>query len=262
MDPVRFGLLMRALRRRRGWTQQQLADRAEVSRSAVQRIERGDADAFTGRVIRKIAVGLDARVEQRVLWQGEALDRLLDEDHAGIVERVIRWLRSAGWDVLPEATFAINGERGSIDVLAFHPQTGTLLVVEVKSVVPDMQGMLSGVDRKARVAPAIARQRGWSVRNIGRLLVLPDDSTARRRVARHRATLDAALPARTAAVRRWVSGPRGDLSGILFLAGDGPPRPRHRISVPRTRSSPAGRDPQSRDPQSRDPQSRAPRPAT
>ena len=231
MDPVRFGLAMRALRRRRAWTQQQLAERAGLSRSTVQRIERGGADAFTGRVIRRIALQLGARFEQRVLWQGEALDRLLDADHARIVERVIRWLRSEGWETVPEATFAINGERGSIDVLAFHPETGTLLVVEVKSVVPDLQGLLGGVDRKVRVAPAMARERGWRVRNVGRVVVLPSDSTARRRVERHRATLEAALPARTTTVRAWVRHPEGDMAGILFLADDAPPRPRHRIAV-------------------------------
>jgi transcriptional regulator with XRE-family HTH domain len=231
MDPVRFGLAMRALRRRRAWTQEQLAERAGVSRCAVQQIERGGADAFTGRVIRRIAVGLGARFEQRVLWQGEALDRLLDADHAGIVERVIRWLRAEGWEVVPEATFAVNGERGSIDVLAFHPETGTLLVIEVKSVVPDIQGLLGGVDRKARLAPAMARNRGWRVHNVGRVVVLPDDSTTRRRVEHHRATLDAALPARTAAVRAWVRHPEGDMAGILFLADDAQRQPRHRIAV-------------------------------
>lgn len=222
---------MRALRRRRTWTQQQLAERAGVSRSAVQRVEHGGADAFTGRVIRRIAVSLGARFEQRVLWQGEALDRLLDADHTSIAEQVIRWLRSEGWQAVPEATFAIYGERGSIDVLAFHPETGTLLVVEVKSVVPDLQGLLSGVDRKVRVAPAVARERGWHVRNVGRVVVIPDDSTARRRVEHHRATLDAVLPARTAAVRAWVRNPEGSMAGILFMADAEPQPSRHRISA-------------------------------
>ena len=154
MDQVRFGLALRALRRRRAWTQQHLADRATLSRSAVQRIERGGLDDFTGRTVRKIAVALGARYDQRILWQGEALDRLLDEDHAAIVEQVIRWLRAGGWDVLPEATFVLAGQRGSVDVLAYHPATGSLLIVEVKSVVPDMQAMLSGIDRKVRAAPS------------------------------------------------------------------------------------------------------------
>lgn len=72
-----------------------------------------------------------------------------------------------------EVSFDIRGQRGSIDILAFHPATGTLLVIEVKSVVPDMQAMLHGVDRKARLAPEIARGRGWRVERVARVLVLP-----------------------------------------------------------------------------------------
>lgn len=229
MDPVRLGLAFRALRRRRGWTQAQLAAHAHLSRSTVQRTERGDAEAFTGRTLRAIARALGARFEQRLLWQGEALDRLLDADHAALVERVVTWLRGEGWEVVPEATFAIGGERGSIDVLAFHAGTGALLVVEVKSVVPDVQGTLSGIDRKARIAPALARARGWNVTSVGRLLVLPEDRTARRRVARHASTFEATLPERNVEVRRWVREPSGGLRGLVFLTNANQRGARHRV---------------------------------
>ena len=54
MDQVRFGLALRALRRRRAWTQQQARrSSAALSRSAVQRIERGGLDDFTGRTVRR-----------------------------------------------------------------------------------------------------------------------------------------------------------------------------------------------------------------
>jgi transcriptional regulator with XRE-family HTH domain len=230
VDPIRLGLALRALRRRRAWTQDQVAGKAGVSRSAVQRIERGGADAFTGRVLRAIGAALGARVDTRVLWQGEALDRLLDADHAALVERVVRWLRGEGWEVRPELTFAMAGERGSIDVLAFHAESGALLVIEVKSTVPDVQAMLAGIDRKARIAPSIARREGWNARMVGRLLVLPDDRTARRRVAAHAATLAATLPSRNVAVRRWVRSPTGDLRGLMFLSGATPGGTRHRVA--------------------------------
>jgi transcriptional regulator with XRE-family HTH domain len=224
MDHVRFGLALRALRRRRAWTQQQLADRASLSRSAVQRIDRGGVDDFTGRTVRKIAVALGARYDQRILWQGEGLDK----DHAAIVEQVIRWLRAEGWDVVPEATFVLAGQRGSVDVLAFQAATGSLLIVEVKSVVPDMQAMLSSMDRKMRAAPILARERGWRIASVSRVLVLPDDRTARRRIETHRATVDAVLPARTRDVRRWARSPSGAIAGILFLPRAAA-RGRHRI---------------------------------
>lgn len=228
MDPVRLGLSLRALRRRRGWTLTLLAVESGVSTSALQRIERGGADDVTGRVLRRICVTLGARFEQQVLWQGEALDRLLDQEHARIVDDVVRWLRAEGWVVNVEATFAVGGERGSIDVLAFHEATGTLLVIEVKSVFPDMQGLLAGIDRKARIAPSLARERAWRVNTVARLVVLPGDSTTRRRAGAHAATMDAALPARTNEVRRWAHDPNGALAGILFLARPGRGTSRHR----------------------------------
>jgi transcriptional regulator with XRE-family HTH domain len=161
MDAVRFGLSMRALRRRRRWRQADLAEQAGVSRTAISRVERGRADRLTVRAQRAVAGALGARFECRLLWNGEALDRLLDESHAALVDIVIRWLRAAGWTTAPEVSFSVRGERGSIDVLAFHPTAVPLLVVEVKSVVPDLQAMLVTVDRKTRLASEIARERGW-----------------------------------------------------------------------------------------------------
>lgn len=270
MDPVRFGLSVRALRRRRGWRQVDLATLANVSRAAVSRVERGRADRLTVRTLRALAEALDARLDCRLLWNGEALDRLLDEAHAALVEAMVRWLTSHGWEVATEVSFSIRGERGSIDVLAFHPTTATLLVVEVKSVVPDVQATLVTLDRKTRLGGEIARERGWLPSGFGRLLVIRDDRTARRRVLAHAATFAGAFPARGWDVRRWIRDPvanasggaavarsdgqstrsptragvRTPFSGLLFLPGAHQASARHRVSTrspalrvrPRTRS--------------------------
>jgi len=55
MDRGKFGLSIRALRRRRGWTQEDLGERAGLSRSAIWRIERGHGDALSVRVLTKVA---------------------------------------------------------------------------------------------------------------------------------------------------------------------------------------------------------------
>ena len=204
---MRFGLAVRALRRRRGWTQEELSARCGLSRSAVSRIERGQGDTLSVRVLTRVAGALGARIVLRVLRQGEELDRLLDADHARLVEWVIAVLTAAGWIASPEVTFHITGERGSIDVLAWHPATGHLLVVEVKSVMPDVQATLAGVDRKARLAPQIARMRGWQVRSVSRILVLPNDRTARRRLDQFGATFERAFPERTVALRCVAGSP-------------------------------------------------------
>lgn len=185
VDMIRLGLSLRALRRRRGWTQFELAVSARSSQSAISRVERGVMRRVPVGTIEDIAHALGARVDLRVLWQGEGLDRLLDERHAALVDAIVRQLGSAGWAAEPEVTFAIGRERGSIDVFARHHASGGLLVVEVKSVVPDLQALLAGIGRKARVAALIARQRGWPAGAVSRMLVLPDERTCRRRLERH-----------------------------------------------------------------------------
>jgi transcriptional regulator with XRE-family HTH domain len=229
VDGVRLGQAIRALRRHRGWTQVDLARRARVSQASISRAETGQASRLTMRTVERVAEALGARLSVRVYWHGEELDRLLDAAHAGIVDQVVAILVANGWEVVPEATFNHFGERGSIDVLAWHPGHRALLIIEVKSVVPDVQALLGGVDRKARIAPALAEARGWRVRTISSVIVLPDDRTARRRVESFAATFDRAYPARTRDVRRWMANPAEAIAGIMFLAAIQRTDPRQRV---------------------------------
>ncbi len=164
-----------------------------------------------------IVAALGGYLSVRILYQGEALDRLRDRRHAGLVDRMVQRLRADGWEAVTEASFNIYGERGSIDILAYHPSSRALLVIEVKTVVPDVGGMLTTLDRKVRLAPKIAQERGWDVDLVGRILVLPEASTTRRRVLDHEATFRNAFPARTADVNRWLRSPSGTISGLMFL---------------------------------------------
>ena len=230
MDTVRFGLSVRALRRRRGWTQEELGRRAGLSRSTIARTERGEAHRFTVQTLERLIAALGARLLLRAMWQGEALDRLLDAEHARLVDDLLRRLDLAGWEAQPEVTFVVRGERGAIDVFAHHRQRAALLVVEVKTVVPDVQALLAGIDRKARLAPLVAREPGWPGGPVSRLLVLPADRTARRRLDRFAATFDRALPARTVEVRRWLTDPGEPIAGVLFVSGVTQQGGRHRVA--------------------------------
>jgi hypothetical protein len=116
-------------------------------------------------------------------------------------------LQRAGWQTIVEASFSIRGERGSIDVLALHPPSRILLVAEVKSVVPDSQATLHAIDRYVRLAPEIARGRGWTLTAVGRLLVVGESTTARRRVAQLASTYESAFPARGPSVSSWLRRP-------------------------------------------------------
>jgi transcriptional regulator with XRE-family HTH domain len=188
----------------------------------ISKIERGEIAVVPIGVLRAVAGALGASLDLKLRWHGEGLDRLLDEAHARLVDATVVLLRDAGWDVAVEVSFAIQGERGSIDVLAWHATTASLLVIEVKSVVPDSQATLHGLDRKARLAPQLARERGWSSQNVGRLLVVGESRTARRRITALAATYDTACPDRNVEVRRWIRMPTGTLAGLLFLTNASP----------------------------------------
>ena len=108
------------------------------------------------------------------------------------------------WEVAVEVTFSIRGERGSIDLLAFHPLERALVVAEMKTVMPDFQATVSTHDRKTRLGLQVARDRGWQPRSVSRLLVIERGSTARDRVARVGAAMDAAYPARGSTVRAFL----------------------------------------------------------
>jgi transcriptional regulator with XRE-family HTH domain len=236
MDCVGFGRAIRAIRRRKGWRQRDLARAAQVSQSLVSRIERGGASRIAPDTLAQVARPLAARVEVRLSWQGEGLDRLLDADHAALVEEVARRLLALAWEVRTEVSFAIWGERGSVDVLAFHVASRTVLVIEVKSVVPDVQATLIGLDRKARLALEIAASLGWHGRAVSRLLVISGDRTSRRRVERHEAIFRAALPDRSTAVRAYLGAPGAaePIRGLLFVTPSrrATPRQRQRCAPP------------------------------
>jgi transcriptional regulator with XRE-family HTH domain len=220
MDGLRFGRQFRALRIRLQQRQSDVSGGAGLSRSLVASIDRGQLDGVTVGSLVRAANALGAEVDIRLRWRGEQLDRLIDEAHAALVEATVAWLVGHGWLVDVEVSFSIWGERGSIDVLGFHPASGCLLVVEVKSVVPDSQSTLHGLDRKARLAQEIVKDRPWAIRSVSRLLVVGASATSRRRVARLAATWDVALPARGTTMRRWLAAPSGAIAGLLFVAYD------------------------------------------
>ena len=93
-------------------------------------IDRGQIEGVTVGSLVRAARALGADVDLRLRWRGEHLDRLLDEAHSTLVDAMVARLKRFGWVVDVEVSFAIWGERGSIDVLAFHPAFGALLVVE------------------------------------------------------------------------------------------------------------------------------------
>src|ERR1035437_1032339 len=124
MDLQMFGRSVRALRRRLGLRQVDLAGRCGMSQAAVSRVERGDLAGVSGGSVEALVVALGGELDVRVRWRGEELDRLLDSAHAAIGESLVRLLTGLGWECAVEVAFWIRGEKGAVDLLAWHPPTG------------------------------------------------------------------------------------------------------------------------------------------
>lgn len=219
MDEQRVGRILRALRHRRSWRQDDVATKGGVSQDAVSRAERGQLEGMTLGRLAAIVRALEADLVVTIRWRAGDLDRLLDEGHAALAGRCAQELFDLDWDVRPEVTYSVWGERGSIDLLAWHGATRTLLVIEVKTELTSVEETLRRHDAKTRLASGIAADRfGWQARTVGRLLLLPDLATARRRVERHDPVLRKSYPQRRADVRLWLRAPWGAMSGLRFMS--------------------------------------------
>lgn len=218
MDDARIGRAVRVIRLRLGLSQRELGARAGQSQQQVSRLERGDLEGATIRALRRILGALGASAEIRIRWRGPELDRLLDAEHARVVAAATTGLQAFGWQVLHEWTFNHFGERGAIDLVAWHPEARAILVVEVKSQLVDLQDVLGSLDRKVRIALSVlAPERGWQPAIVARLLVLPERSGLRAKVARYEALLRPPLPARNRQIATWLRAPRMPLAGIWFV---------------------------------------------
>ncbi|HEX7491870.1 MAG TPA: helix-turn-helix transcriptional regulator [Candidatus Limnocylindrales bacterium] len=217
-DDYQIGRIVRDLRLARGLRQEDVAARAGVGRQTIYRLERGLIDGMTVGTLRTISKSLEMPSIVSLGWRLPEIDRLRDRLHASTVDQSVALLASEGWETRPEHSFNYFGERGSVDILAWHAAHRALLIVEVKTRLWDIQDLLAVMDKKRRLLPGLARRElGWNVQNLGLLLVMPELSTHRHVIGRHAATFRAALPQRQLAVRVWLSQPSGNLNGVLFL---------------------------------------------
>jgi hypothetical protein len=150
------------------------------------------------------------------------LARLADADHARCTDQIMRRLEALGWMTRAEVSFNEYGDRGRIDVLAFHPPTATLLVIEIKTMIIDAQELLGGVDVKQRLGIRVARSLGLPAKVAVPMLAVLKTTTNRRRIDQHPHLFGSyALRGRRASA--WLRRP-GPLSGGLLVTLQVPDR--------------------------------------
>lgn len=216
MDDVRFGNTVRSVRIRRGLRQDDLSALTRVPRGKIAAIEHGHLDSVQLGSLRRVCGELEIRVDLVPRWRGGDLDRMLSGRHAQLAESVVQALRrdSPDWHVIPEVSFSKWGERGVIDLLAWHPGRRALLVIELKTELVDVGEMLGTMNRKRRLAWSIAADRGWDVAAVSGWIILAAGRTNERRVAMFHATLRTAYPDDGRRMRGWLRDPQGSVAAL------------------------------------------------
>jgi transcriptional regulator with XRE-family HTH domain len=217
MDDVKLGSIVRAVRIRAHRTQAAVAAATSVPRGDVSRLERGKLDDLRVGTVRRILGGLEMGVEIKPSWRGPELERLVNKAHAALQEAVLAWFGAmTGWVALPEVTYSIYGERGAIDILAWHAPTRSLLIIELKTVLVEAADLARTMDKRVRLARRIVQAQGWRPRTVSSWVILTDTRTNRRRVGAHRETLAQMRRLDGHGMRRWVGRPDGQVAALSF----------------------------------------------
>lgn len=179
-----------------GLTQQAVAERAGVARSYVARVERGAANPSIDRVeaiVRALGLEVDLAVRAPVMVGGP---HVRDAVHARCSAYVGRRLRSDGWDVARELEIVHGRSHGWIDLLAFDPRTGTLLVIEVKTRLDDLGAVERQLGWYERAAWDRARDLGWEPRRLRSWLLVLASEEVEQVLWANRPFVNAAFPFR------------------------------------------------------------------
>ena len=234
MTDQRVGAALRATRIKRGWRQVDLARKARVSASIVSLLERGHLASVSVAAFRRVTAALEVRAEVSIWLPHGELDRLTKAGHAALHEALARYLQQMpGWLHAPEVSFAVFGERGVIDILAYHQPSGSLLVIELKTELVSLEDVLMTMDVRLRHAATIARERGWEPRTVNAWVVMAESRTNRRRVAAHSAALRSAFPSNGHAVRSWMLRPAGTMRALSFWTDSQVAAARRAVGAPR-----------------------------
>ncbi len=232
---AQLGPVVKQARRTIGWSQRQLAARVGISQAWICRVERGTADGLTldtlDRVLEELGILVKVAPEN-VNLQERRLQR--EPAHALAVAYVARRLESADWNVRTEVEIGSGRYRGWIDVLAWHPDSRTVLVVELKTEVRDLgavQRQMGWYEREAWTAATGTWGRPAALRSA---LVLLATGANDRTTFDMRLVIRAWAPLGAGDLAHFIEDPRGHAGGRFVALVD--PLSRRRDWLVRTRS--------------------------
>jgi len=214
------GRTIRSVRVGLRWSERELAARLGTSQRAVQRLESGrlkriDSDLAT-RAMRLlgIRVSVDANVPA-VPNRTEQKDAV----HGWCSSYLARVLRRRGWEVRAEVEIGRDRFRGWIDLLAYRPSDGTLVVIEIKTRIDDLGQIIRTIGWYARSARESAPAYGWRPRRVMRLLAVLATAETETRLEVQRDLVRGEFPATSAAIAAWMDDPRAlpAAAGVVLI---------------------------------------------
>ncbi len=147
-------------------TQQARATTAGVTRGYIAMVESGRANPSLALVERiGVALGIEFQLVGRPPLRLDG-GRPRDLVHARCSGYVDRRIRHAGWSTAREVEVVHGRSHGWIDLLAFDARTGTLLIVEIKTVIDDIGALERQIHWYERAALDLAHDLGWRPRRI------------------------------------------------------------------------------------------------
>lgn len=199
-------------------TQADLAAAVGVSRSLIAGIETGRVNA-TLDVVMRIGDALDLNL-QIVGERPVVIDpRPSGALHGRCSAYVGRRLARRGWSTRREVEIIHGRWHGWIDILAFHPGTSTLVIIEIKTQLADLAAVERQLSWYERAARDVAASIGWRPTKIVTWLLLLETEEVESAIRRERDVVRVGFPVRASQMLAVVDGaePTGVERGFALI---------------------------------------------
>lgn len=200
--------LVRTTRRAVGWSQAELARRAQTSQPTISRMESGRVTSLDLGVVERVlaALGLSATLSAAARHLDDRA-RQADGVHAVLNGSNARRVERCGFRTLTEVQVGAGAPRGWIDFAGFRDTDAAMVVGESKADLHDMGELQRQVAFYAAEAPYVARRLGWRPRTITILVVCLDSKAIAERLRDNRDLVASAFPGSVDRLQAWLRQP-------------------------------------------------------
>jgi transcriptional regulator with XRE-family HTH domain len=197
---------VRTSRSQFGWSQRELSRTSGVSQSRISSLERKGIRTVRLSEIDRLFSALCVRYWLGVEPASAIGGRQRDLVHARCAVHVANRLEAAGWLVQREVEIGSGRSHGWIDILAFNPRSGLLLVIEIKTEIRDFGAIERTLNWYQREAARAARRFGWRPVRVGSALLILHSRQNEVSISANRAAFRNGFPGRATGLRSVIDG--------------------------------------------------------